>query len=439
MNGTDGMRILIACEHASAKFGGEAALPLHYFRVLRARGADVWLLTHARTRDELTRVFPGETRIRYIEDTPLNRAMWRLGRRLPAQVAYFTTGFISRFATQLAQRRVVRDLVRDERIDVVHQPMPVSPREPSMLFGFGVPVLIGPMNGGMDYPPAFRRRRGAVERALLALGRVSASVLNAFIPGKRHAAMLLVANPRTRDALPAGVCPRVLEMVENGVDLSLWQAPQGDAHAAHPHAVAVATFAFVGRLVDWKAVDLLLHALRQASRTTCIALVVIGDGVERPALERLATELGVRAGHDGAAGVTFLGWMPQAACARRLQSADALVLPSLLECGGAVVLEAMAMGKPVIATAWGGPLDYLDEHCGVLVPPASREALVRGLAAAMVRLAASPELRAQMGQHGREKAMREHDWEVKVDRMVAVYRHAMQRSARRGASLPARV
>src|SRR5207253_1469582 len=123
-----GLRILIVCEHASAQFGGEAALPLHYFRVLRKRGADVWLLTHARTRAELMRLFPGDERILFVEDTRLHRAMWRLGSRLPAQVAYFTTGFVSRFATQLAQRRIARRLVRDERIDVVHQPMPVSPR-----------------------------------------------------------------------------------------------------------------------------------------------------------------------------------------------------------------------------------------------------------------------------------------------------------------------
>ena len=425
-------RVLIVCEHASARFGGEAALPLHYFRVLRARGAAVWLIAHARTRDELQRLFPGETRMRFIDDTPLARAMWHLGRRLPQQIAYFTTGFVSRFATQLAQRRVARRLVRDEGIHVIHQPMPVSPREPSMLFGLGAPVVIGPMNGGMDYPPAFARQRGAAERALLALGRFSAGVLNFVMPGKRRAAILLVANARTREALPAGVCPHVAELVENGVDLSLWQArtePQAppEAQADAP----VTTFAFVGRLVDWKAVDLLLHAFRLAASRARIALVIIGDGAERPALEQLARELGIAvANAGGAGGVRFAGWMPQADCARELQAADALVLPSLLECGGAVVLEAMAMGKPVIATAWGGPLDYLDERCGVLVAPAGREALVQGLADAMVRLAESPTLRREMGRHGREKVRRDHDWEVKVDRMLAVYREAIESGER---------
>jgi glycosyltransferase involved in cell wall biosynthesis len=427
------LKVAIVSEHASARFGGEAALPLHYFRVLRARGQPVWLVTHARTRDELTRLFPGETRIHYIEDTRLNRLMWRIAQRLPAQIAYFTVGFVSRFSTQLAQRRVVRRLVQEHGIDLVHQPMPVSPREPSMMFGVGVPVLIGPMNGGMDYPPAFGRHRGAVERTLLGVGRWSAAVLNLLMPGKRRAAALLVANRRTRDALPAGVCRHVVEVVENGVDLSLWREP--DSAPSQPAEDGVPTFAFVGRLVDWKAVDLLLEAFRIASQRARMGLVIIGDGVQRASLERLADHLCIvaAAGSPAGEGVRFTGWLPQSACADRLREADALVLPSLLECGGAVVLEAMAMGKPVIATAWGGPLDYLDERCGVLVPPASREALVHGLAEAMVRLAASPELRREMGRHGREKVVRDYDWEVKVDRVLALYREA--RAGARGADV----
>jgi glycosyltransferase involved in cell wall biosynthesis len=212
----------------------------------------------------------------------------------------------------------------------------------------------------------------------------------------------------------------VVTLVENGVDLSLWRAPGGGT-AARSHAVT--TFAFMGRLVDWKAVDLLLRAFAAARQRAPMRLWILGDGEERPALEALARELGLgdEAG-DPAGGVRFHGWLAQAVCAERLAEADALVLPSLLECGGAVVLEAMSMGKPVIATAWGGPLDYLDPSCGVLVPPTSPEAMVDGFAAAMVELARSPEARARMGAHAVAKVRRDFDWEKKVDRVLAVYR-----------------
>ncbi len=417
-------RVLIVAEHASARFGGEAALPLHYFRVLRARGVPVWLLTHARTRDELVALFPDESRIRYIEDTAWHRTMWQIGRRLPDQISYFTTGFLSRLSTQLAQRRLARALVREAGITVVHQPMPVSPREPSLLFDLGAPVIIGPMNGGMDYPPAFRRNRGAIERTLLGLGRRVASLLNAAMPGKRRAATLVVANRRTRDALPAGVCANVVELVENGVDLRLWHAPV-DRAATEPERDVV-TFAFMGRLVDWKAVDLLLYAFAKARDRAAIRLWILGDGAERVRLEALAGQLNLDSPEEAAKGaVHFAGWMSQVACAQRLGHADCLVLPSLLECGGAVVLEAMSLGKPVIATAWGGPLDYLDPSCGVLVQPGSRDEIVDGFADAMVAMAESAPQRTRMGRAGLEKIKNEFDWELKVDRMMVLYREAM--------------
>ena len=424
---TEELRVLIATEHASARFGGEAALPLHYFRVMRKRGIPVWLVTHARTRDELSALYPDDARIFYIEDSVFNRAMWRAGHVLPDAISYFTTGFLSRLSTQISQRRLIKRLVREQGITVVHQPMPVSPREPSVLFGFGVPVIIGPMNGGMDYPPAFRRNRGGIERMLLRLGRASSTLLNQWMPGKRHADVLLVANARTRAALPGGVCTNVAEVVENGVDLSLWHTPV-DRPCASEQTVAI--FAFMGRLVDWKAVDLLLHAFAQARAGAPMRLWILGDGIERARLEALAVELGiVGPAADTVGTVHFAGWLPQAACAVRLREADCLMLPSLLECGGAVVLEAMSMGKPVIATAWGGPLDYLDANCGILVPPSGREALIAGLAAAMTQLAASPQERRAMGLRGREKVVRDFDWEVKADRMLDLYEAARVRSA----------
>jgi len=425
VSGAPSMRLLITAEHTSARFGGEAALALHYFRVLRQRGAQVWLVTHSRTRDELSTLFPDEQRIHYIPDSWLHRWAWHIGSVLPDQISYFTTGFVARLATQLVQRRVIRRLVASEQIDIIHQPMPVSPREPSMIFGFGVPVVIGPMNGGMDYPPVFRKRRGSVERVLLGLGRWGAQMMNRLMPGKRQAAMLVVANARTEAALPKGLCPRVVHVVENGVDLGLWR-PSGEPSVA-PANEAAATFVFLGRLVGWKAVELLVHAFKKARAQAPMRLIIIGDGDERVRLEGIARSLEVLAESDAPAGtIRFMGWMAQRDCAAELQRADCLVLPSLLECGGAVVLEAMSLGKPVIATAWGGPLDYLDSQCGVLVPPTDRDTLIDGFADAMIRLAKSPAERERLGRNGREKVLREYDWDVKVDRIVELYERAMQ-------------
>jgi alpha-maltose-1-phosphate synthase len=419
------MRVLIVAEHASLKFGGEAALPVHYYRILRRRQIPVWLVVHERTRGELESLFPlDRDRIVYVPDTKAHLFFWRLSQRLPDRISSFTTGFILRYLTQSAQRREIRRLLREQAISVIHQPIPVSPKEPSLIFGMNVPVIIGPMNGGMDYPPGFRRLQSATERLALALGRRMADFMNLIMPGKRRAAMLLVANDRTRAALPRGVCSNVVTLVENGVDLALWSVPAFSVK--EPTCTpAAARFVFMGRLIELKAVDLLLLAFKRASAETPMTLTIIGSGDERGNLEQLARSFDIFDDRSNQPGkVCFLGWMSQVECAGQLAQCDALVLPSMHECGGAVVLEAMAMEVPVIATAWGGPVDYLDSSCGILVEPSSKEAFVDNLALALIRLATHATERSAMGKAGRLKVIREFDWEMKVDRMLGFYESA---------------
>ena len=87
-------RVLIVADHASARFGGEAVLPLHYYRLLRARGVETWMVVHERTREELSRLFPGDAdRIHYVPDTRAHRRLWKLGRLLPGgALAHFLFG-----------------------------------------------------------------------------------------------------------------------------------------------------------------------------------------------------------------------------------------------------------------------------------------------------------------------------------------------------------
>ena len=188
------LSVLVVAEHASTRFGGEAALAFHYFRVMRGRGLDVRLLTHARVRDELVARFPDDRdRLLFVEDSPLQVALWHLRRRLPMRVASFSTGFLSRVLTQREQRRIARRLICEHGVQVVHQPMPVSPREPSLLVDLGAPVVIGPLNGNMAFPPAFSRREGTLVDLVERAARTTTGVMNALFPGKRQAAAVLVA------------------------------------------------------------------------------------------------------------------------------------------------------------------------------------------------------------------------------------------------------
>jgi glycosyltransferase involved in cell wall biosynthesis len=406
-----GVRVLIIAEHASAEYGGEAILPIHIFRGLRRKGVDARLIVHGRTRAELEVLVSEEMeRLHLVPDAWGHRFLFRLGEYLPDRIRYFSTGLLSRLFTQWGARRIARRLVAQHSIDLVHQPIPVSPREPSLVYGLGVPVLMGPMNGGMTYPAAFRSRQGRLESIFLWVGHRAGFLLHRLIPGKLLADTLLVANDRTRDALPPGSAGKVLKMFENGVDLSLWTPSDDEEAHGGPFRIV-----FVGRFIECKAVDLLLEAFRDVIARTPATLHLAGDGPQRLEWEAKAKELGLNES------VRFLGWLSQEGCAELLRRSDVLVLPSLHECGGAVVLEAMAVGLPVIAANWGGPADYLDSTCGILVDTTSEASFVAGLIEAMSRLADSPDLRRAMGRAGREKVIREFDWDQKIEELLCVY------------------
>jgi glycosyltransferase involved in cell wall biosynthesis len=405
------MRVCIVADNASARFGGEAILPLHYFRLLRQRGIETWLVAHERVRTELESLLPEERdQMRFVPDTAFHRVLFRLSQFLPRRIAESTAGLAMLMYTQWTQRRVVRQLIREHGINVLHQPAPVAPSYPSMFFGLDPPLIIGPMNGGMEYPPAFRSSESRVSRIFVAFARQLTVIGNLLLPGKRRAAVLLVANQRTANALPKGCRGRVVEFVENGVDLSTWDT------SAVPANRDPNRFVFLGRLVDWKALPIVFEAMTRVSATT---LEVVGDGPMRKHWEAEVKWLGL------AERVCFRGWQSQQECARALAASVALVLPSLYECGGAVVLEAMAMGRPAIATAWGGPADYLDAKAGFLIPPESRDALIAGFAEAMQRLIDDPELATRMGLAAKQKVLEKFTWEMKIDRILEIYRSVL--------------
>ena len=415
----DDLRVCIVADSASVRFGGEAILPYHYFRLLRVRGVEAWLVVHDRTRSELEALLPAEKgRILYTPDTRLHRWLYHLSTLLPRRVAEASIGLLSHLLTQSRQKHIIRRLVLEQRITVIHQPTPVSPKLPSLMHGFKVPVVIGPLNGGMDYPAAFRKDESSLSRLSIHLGRRWADIANRVLPGKRKAAILLVANARTRSALPRGLSGTVLQLVENAVEPNTWRSRPGqDASTASTGGVATPQrFLYIGRLVHWKRVDIAIRALALVPNAE---LTVVGEGIMRSAWEDFANR-------ECAGRVRFLGFQSHAECARLLADSAALLLPSIYECGGAVVLEAMAAERPVIVTDWGGPADYVDAACGFLVEPTSEEAMVRAFALAMNRLLEDPKLGSAMGAAGCQRVLEHFTWPRKIEEIEHIYRMASQ-------------
>jgi glycosyltransferase involved in cell wall biosynthesis len=150
-------------------------------------------------------------------------------------------------------------------------------------------------------------------------------------------------------------------------------------------------FGYVGRLVPIKDVPCLLHAFRRVvTRVPAARLMIVGDGPRRADLEQLADTLSLTPN------VRFTGWQHDLAAV--YGAIDVGVLSSRNEGTPVALIEAMAAGKPVVATAVGGVEDVIHhDMTGLVVPPADPAAL----AAAMIRLAEDPAERHRLGRQGR--------------------------------------
>ena len=180
---------------------------------------------------------------------------------------------------------------------------------------------------------------------------------------------------------------REVRVVPGGVSI-----PTAVAHPDEPPHVL-----FVGRLSAEKGVAELLAA------TQAIPRVVVGDGP----LRELVPDA--------------VGFVPPSALGAYYERAAVVVCPSHREGYGVVAREAMAYGRPVVATAVGGLVDAVeDEVTGLLVPPRDPQAL----RTAIERLLDDGELRSQFGAAGRDRALTELSWAAATAAMIAAYSEA---------------
>lgn len=173
---------------------------------------------------------------------------------------------------------------------------------------------------------------------------------------------------------------------------------------------------FVKWLEDTYGPDILISAFARVASVADVELVLVGDGPMESSLRQQAAALGVDQR------VSFLGRMPHESLPRLFQSLDVLAMPSRRESFGLSALEASACGIPVVASRVGGvPEVVLDDETGLLVPPGDPELL----AAALVRLVADEQLRAELGRAGRRLVEARYEWSGCLAAMEDVYRDVL--------------
>jgi len=212
-------------------------------------------------------------------------------------------------------------------------------------------------------------------------------------------------------------------VVRNGIDLAPFDGAV-DAVAARDRlglSRTATVVGIVGRLDERKGHRYFLEALASLTgRLPALQGLVVGEGREKPAIETRRAALGL----DDR--VRLVGYWPNVAEA--LAAVDVFVLPSLMEGHPLAILEAMAAGKPVVATRVGGNSEAVEDGVtGLLVPPRDPEALASAIAA----LACDPERARRLGRAGRRQVEERFSLEAARLANEAVYLR-LCRSQRKG-------
>ncbi|MBM3289343.1 MAG: glycosyltransferase, partial [Candidatus Hydrogenedentes bacterium] len=324
---------------------------------------------------------------------------------------------IDNYAFEIAAWRRFKPALQRGDFDLVHRVTPSSPTIPSIVARkckrLGVPFVVGPLNGGLPWPKGF----DAVLRSEREWMTYVRSVYK-FMPGYRSTlscATAIIAGARAvLDEIDPQYHDKCVYIPENAIDTHRFPCEAVRRDAPLPLRVA-----FLGRLVPYKGCGTLIAALAPMMREGKVVLDILGDGPELAKLDQLVAD--ERVGHC----TTFHGWVPHAEIQNILRRAHVLGFPSIREFGGAVVLEAMALGVVPVVCDYGGPAELIAPDCGFGIPLTTPGELVDGVRAAFARILDRPGMLEAMSLNAQRRISRLFTWEAKARQICQVYEWAL--------------
>lgn len=306
-----------------------------------------------------------------------------IGRPIP----FPSGGSIARMALPFGLSSKVKAVLEKERFDIIHIHEPLFPSLATVFLNLADCPKIGTFHAYHHKPRGYWLFKPILNRWFKKLDG------------------LIAVSPPAKEFISKHF-PGEYEIIPNGVDVNFFSpfTPPLNQFCDDKKNIL-----FVGRLEKRKGVEYLIMAFREVKRKfpNC-RLLILGPGVRlRRRYEKMA---------KGIPDVLFLGYVPYNELPRYYASADICCFPSTgEESFGMVLLEAMAMGKPIVATNIPGYAHLIDKE-GILVPPKDE----RSLAQALLYLLENPHLGREMGEKGRVKA-EGFSWEGIARRILEFY------------------
>lgn len=299
-----------------------------------------------------------------------------------------------------------------KKYDIVHRITPVSPTAPSYLAKklkkIGVPLVVGPLNGGVAWPAEFRDLQHK-EKEWLNHARNAYKLLPGYRSMRKDSACVIAGSMATKAQLPDSIADKILYLPENAIDRTRFSL-----HNTSNYSLPIKA-AFVGRLVPYKGADMAIEAMEDLVREGKMTFDIYGNGPEEERLKQLVTQKGL----EGK--VIVHGFVPNNELQAKLVGADIFVFPSVREFGGGVVLESMALGVVPVIADYAGPAELVTPESGYIVPMGSRTKLVAGFKTQLQEICAAPDKLIAKRSAAIERINTYYSWDKKAEQMMNIY------------------
>jgi len=290
-----------------------------------------------------------------------------------------------------------------------------------------VPYIRGPGGGAHRTPKGLQSEYSAKGRFWEKV-RGAGQWLFRFDPvfgrGQRRAKAIMVCNRESLESIPGSRRDKVSIFPVNGIsseDLSL----------TVPRERGQQKFRVIsaGSLIRVKGFGLAIRGfLKFAAEHPESEFSIVGSGPEALHLKEIIREF------KAEDRVHMIPAVARNELLKMMGDYDVFLFPSLRDGGGAVVVEAMSAGTPVICLDCGGPAMHIDSTCGIKIEPVSSQKAVSDIASALERLYSDPKLRKSLGDAAREHVTREYHWDRLGERLMEIYKPFLSGSSTSTAS-----
>jgi glycosyltransferase involved in cell wall biosynthesis len=394
----------------------------HCRAIMELTGAH--LITQVRNRDAILRAGLVEQReFTAIDSERVAKPVYNLAGMLRggAGKGWTTSTALSSLVYPYFEKLIWKEFagrLHDGEFNIVHRVTPLSPTTPSPLATIcrriGVPFVMGPLNGGVPWPRGFdaARRR---EKEWLSYVRDVYRLVPGYLATRRDASAILIGSRDTWKQMPRSFHSKCFYVPENAID------PARFTQIRTSRARKPIRATFVGRLVPYKGADILLEAAAPLLKSGALKLRIIGDGPQMPLLKEIVRREEIESS------VELPGQVKHEELQKWLADSDVFAFPSVREFGGAVVLEAMAVGVVPIVVAYGGPAELVTQKTGFLLPIASRGEIIASMRQTLMEICERPDVIEQMSAAAMARARKHFTWQAKAQSVVEIYRWILDR------------